>query len=108
MDGGHIATLNPWVTIYFAVTGRNGLGELVNPGQQITRKEALRLFTRGNAYQMSMEDKLGSIEVGKLADLVVLDRDYLAVSDEDLKKIRSVLTIVDGKIIHDTGALKVP
>ena len=108
MDGGHIATLNPWITIYFAVTGRNGLGELVNPGQQITRQEALRLFTRANAYQMRMEDKLGSIEVGKLADLVVLDKDYLAVNDEDLKKIRSVLTIVDGKIIHDTGAVKVP
>ena len=108
MDGGHIATLNPWITIYFAVTGRNGLGELVNPGQQITRQEALRLFTRANAYQMRMEDKLGSIEAGKLADLVVLDKDYLAVNDEDLKKIRSVLTIVDGKITHDTGAVKVP
>ncbi len=107
MDGGHIATLNPWITIYFAVTGRNALGELVNPGQQITRQEALRLFTRGNAYQMRMEDKLGSIEIGKLADLVVLDKDYLAVSDENLKRIRSVLTIVDGKVIHDSGALKV-
>ena len=57
---------------------------------------------------MRMEDKLGSIEAGKLADLVVLDKDYLAVNDEDLKKIRSVLTIVDGKITHDTGAVKVP
>ncbi len=105
MDGGHIATLNPWITIYFAVTGRNALGELVNPGQQITRQEALRLFTRGNAYQMRMEDKLGSIEIGKLADLVVLDRNYLAASDEDLKRIRSVLTVVDGKIIHGTGVV---
>jgi hypothetical protein len=43
MDGGHIATLNPWFTIYYAVTGRNALGEMVNPGQQITRQEALRL-----------------------------------------------------------------
>jgi predicted amidohydrolase YtcJ len=100
MDGGHIAPLNPWITIYFAVTGRNGLGELVNPGQQITRQEALRLFTRGNAYQMHMEDKLGSIEVGKLADLVVLDNDPFTVSDEGLKKIRSVLTVVGGKIVH--------
>jgi predicted amidohydrolase YtcJ len=102
MDGGHIAPLNPWITIYFAVTGRNALGELVNPGQQISRQEALRLFTRGNAYQMNMENKLGSIEVGKLADLVVLDQDPLTVSDEGLKKIRSVLTVVDGKIVHGT------
>ena len=105
MDGGHIATLNPWILFYYAVTGRNGLGEIINPGQQITREEAMRLFTRGNAYQLSMEHKLGSIEVGKLADLVVLDKDYLSVSDEDLKKIRSVLTVVDGKIVYDTGAV---
>lgn len=101
MDGGHIATLNPWFTIYYAVTGRNALGEIVNPGQQITRQEALRLFTRGNAYQMNMETKLGSIERGKLADLVVLDKDYMEVGDEELKKIKSVLTVVDGTIIHD-------
>jgi predicted amidohydrolase YtcJ len=101
MDGGHIATLNPWFTIYYAVTGRNALGEMVNPGQQITRQEALRLFTRGNAYQMNMETKLGSIERGKLADLVVLDKDYMEVGDEELKKIKSVLTVVDGTIIHN-------
>ena len=101
MDGGHIATLNPWFTIYYAVTGRNALGEIVNPGQQITRQEALRLFTRGNAYQMNMETKLGSIERGKLADLVVLDKDYMEVGDEQLKKIKSVLTVVNGTIIHN-------
>jgi hypothetical protein len=101
MDGGHIATLNPWFAIYYAATGRNALGEMVNPGEQITRQEAVRLFTRGNAYQMNMETKLGSIERDKLADLVVLDKDYMEVGDEELKKIKSVLTVVDGKIIHN-------
>jgi predicted amidohydrolase YtcJ len=107
MDGGHIATLNPWFAVYYAVTGRNALGEVVNPGQQITRQEAVRLFTRGNAYQMSMENRLGSIELGKLADLVVLDKDYMEVSDEGLKKIKSVLTVVDGKIIHNELSTKI-
>jgi len=74
---------------------------MVNPDQQITRQDAIRLFTRGNAYQMNMETKLGSIERGKLADLVVLDKDYMQVGDEELKKIKSVLTIVDGKTIHN-------
>ncbi len=50
---------------------------------------------------MNMESKLGSLERGKLADLVVLDKDYMDVSDEELKKIKSVLTVVDGKIIYD-------
>ena len=50
-----------------------------------------------------MEDRIGSIEPGKLADLAVLDRDYFTVPDEEIKKIRSVLTIVDGKIVHETG-----
>ena len=52
-----------------------------------------------------MEDKIGSIEPGKLADLAVLDRDYFAVPDAEIKQIRSVLTIVDGKIVHDAKVL---
>ena len=50
-----------------------------------------------------MEDKIGTIETGKLADLVVLDHDYFTVPDAEIKKVRSALTIVDGKVVHDTG-----
>jgi len=52
-----------------------------------------------------MEDKIGTIEPGKLADLSVLDRDYFAVPEAEIKKVRSVLTIVDGKIVHDSKVL---
>jgi predicted amidohydrolase YtcJ len=99
-DGVHIAPLNPWPHIYFAVTGVNSLGARVNGDQQITRQEALRLFTRGNSWFLRMEDRIGTIEPGKLADLVVLDRDYFAVPEVEIKQIRSVLTIVDGKMVH--------
>ena len=81
-DGVHIAPLNPWLHIYFATTGVNSFGARVNGDQQITRQEALRLFTRGNSWFLRMEDKIGSIEPGKLADLAVLSDDYFAVPDE--------------------------
>jgi predicted amidohydrolase YtcJ len=99
-DGVHIAPLNPWLHIYFAVTGVNSFGAQVNGNQQLTRQEALRLFTRGNSWFLRMEDKIGSIEPGRLADLVVLDRDYFAVPDVQIKQIKSLMTIVDGKIVH--------
>jgi predicted amidohydrolase YtcJ len=102
-DGVHIAPLNPWLHIYYAVTGLNSYGDQVNPGQHLTRAEAIRLFTRNNSWFLRMEDRIGSLEPGKLADLTVLDRDYFSVSDADIKKIRSVLTIVDGKIVHNQG-----
>jgi predicted amidohydrolase YtcJ len=104
-DGVHIAPLNPWLHIYFAVTGRNSFGAQVNGDQQLTRQEALRLFTHGNSWFLRMEDRIGSIEPGKLADLVVLDRDYFAVPDEEIKRIRSVMTVVDGRIVHDVGTV---
>jgi predicted amidohydrolase YtcJ len=104
-DGVHIAPLNPWLHIYYAVTGVNSYGDQVNPGQHLTRAEAIRLFTRNNSWFLRMEDRIGSIEPGKLADLAVLDRDYFAVPDAEIRKVRSVLTIVDGKIVHDAGIL---
>lgn len=104
-DGVHIAPLNPWPHIYYAVTGLNSFGQQVNPGQQLTREEALRIFTKNNAWFLRMEDKIGSIEPGKLADLVVLDRDYFRVPDAEIKNVRSLLTIVGGKPVYDSGAL---
>jgi len=100
-DGVHIAPLNPWLQMYFATTGLNSFGARVNGDQQISRQEALRLFIRGNSWFLRMENKIGSIEPGKLADLVVLNKDYFSVTDEEIKQIRSVLTIVDGKIVHE-------
>src|SRR5690606_2950601 len=82
-------------------------GAQVNAGQHLTRLEALRLFTRHNAWFLRMEDKIGSLEVGKLADLLVLNRDYFSVPEAAIPGIRPVLTMVGGMIVHDEGELGV-
>jgi predicted amidohydrolase YtcJ len=105
-DGVHIAPLNPWLHIYFATTGVNSFGAKVNGDQQLTRQEALRAFTRSNSWFLRMEDKVGTIEPGKLADLVVLNKDYFTVPDAEIKQIRSVMTVVNGRIVHDGGIAK--
>ena len=103
-DGVAVTALNPWLVIYYMVTGKNSAGEIINAGQQITRMEALRLYTAGNGWFFREEDKLGSIETGKLGDLAVLSADYTdpaKVSDQDIRNLKSVLTIVGGKVVYD-------
>src|SRR5229473_3788429 len=104
-DGMQIAPMNPWLHMYYATTGINARKVLINPNQLITRQEALSLYTRENGWFLREEDQLGTIESGKLADLVVLNSDYFAVPNEDLKKIRSVLTVVGGNVVYDGGVL---
>jgi predicted amidohydrolase YtcJ len=104
-DGMQIAPMNPWLHMYYATTGLNARQVLINGGQQITRQEALRLYTAANGWFLREEDRIGTVEPGKLADLVVLSDDCFTVADEKLKGIRSVLTVVDGRIVHDAGIL---
>ncbi len=102
-DGMQIAPMNPWLHMYYATTGLNARQRLINGGQQITRQEALKLYTASNGWFLREEKQIGTIEPGKLADVVVLSDDYFTVPDEKLKKIRSVLTMVGGRIVHDAG-----
>jgi predicted amidohydrolase YtcJ len=103
-DSAQISTLDPWLMIYYMVTGKNASGVTVNAGQQISRMEALRLYTAENGWFFHEEDKLGSIEPGKFGDVVVLSGDYLdpkKVSDEGIRQLKSVLTVVDGRVVYD-------
>jgi predicted amidohydrolase YtcJ len=102
-DGVHIAPHNPWFALHYATTGLNWFGEQINPGQQISRQQALHAYTRENAWYLNREGDLGSIEVGKLGDLLVLDRDYFSVSDDDMRRTQPVLTVVGGTVVHTTG-----
>jgi cytosine/adenosine deaminase-related metal-dependent hydrolase len=103
-DSAQISTLDPWLMIYYMVTGKNAAGQMINAGQQITRAEAIRLYTADNGWFLHEEDKLGSIEPGKLGDLVVLNNDYFdpsKVPDEGIRSLQSVLTVVDGRIVYN-------
>ena len=102
-DGGDITVINPWLNLYTMITGRNLAGQVIL-GETLTRQEALRLATSANRWFI-WEDDIGSIEVGNHADLAVLDRDFFTVPDEDLKRIRALLTVVGGKVVHDNGVL---
>jgi hypothetical protein len=93
-DAAQISTLDPWMMIYYMVTGKNSSGALINDKQQLTREEAIRLYTAENGWFFHEEDKLGSIEPGKLGDLVALSEDYFdpkKVSDEGIKQLKSRL-----------------
>jgi predicted amidohydrolase YtcJ len=103
-DSAQISTLNPWLMIYFMVTGKNASGAVINPGQTIPRADALRLYTAENGWFFHEENTLGTIDTGRLGDVVVLSADYFdaaKVSDEDIKKLKSVLTVVDGRVVHN-------
>lgn len=79
-------------------------GQVWNPEERIDRVTALMLATRWAAEYVLRERDLGSLEVGKWADLVVLDRDYLTVPVEEISEIRSVMTLVGGKIAYEQGS----
>jgi len=99
-DSTNVSALDPWLSLFYMTTGRNLAGELTNDGQQISRLEALRLYTRGAAWFCHEQDNLGAFEPGRLADLAVLSDDYLTVSEETLRRIESVLTLVGGRVVH--------
>jgi hypothetical protein len=104
-DSAQISTLNPWLVIAYMVTGKALDGTVINAGQQLTRMEALRLYTAENGWFLKEEDRLGTIEPGKLADLVALSDDYFdpaRVPDDAIRRLQSVLTVVDGRVVHET------
>ena len=73
--------------------------------QPISREDALIAHTRKNAYFVFQENSLGSIQPGKLADMVVMDRDYLTIPADQIKDIKPTMTIVNGRIVYDAGTV---
>jgi predicted amidohydrolase YtcJ len=101
-DGMQIAPMNPWIHAYYATTGLNALGNQINPGQQLSRTEVLAGFTSANRWFLGGQDEdlLGTLEVGRLGDVVVLSDDCFAVRDSALRGLHSALTVVGGTVVH--------
>jgi len=91
---------NPMIQIYEAVTRRTRTGQAVGPEEAIGVMDAIRLYTWNGAYLGKEEGLKGSIETGKLADMVVLDRDILTVEPEEIKDTEVVMTIIDGRVVY--------
>lgn len=92
----------PLMAIHGLVNRRTKTGKPIGQSQKISVKEALKLYTTYSAYQQLDEDKLGSIEEGKLADMVVLGEDILTVDPEKIKDISIERTIIEGKTVYQS------
>ncbi len=92
---------SPWVQIYAAVTRKSSSGQVVGPEEAISVMDAIRVYTINGAYLSKEEDLKGSIEAGKLADMIVLEKDVLTMPPEEIKDIRVSTTIVAGKTVYN-------
>jgi predicted amidohydrolase YtcJ len=100
-DAFRAASFNPWVGISWMVTGKSVSGaEVLAKDNRLSRAEALRLFTRNAAWFLNAESEMGMIAPGHLADFALLDRDYFAIAESQIKSISSVLTVMDGRVVY--------
>lgn len=103
-DATRVSSYNPWIALYWLVSGKTVGGmRLYSENNQLGRTDALQLYTQGGAWFSNEQGKKGTISVGLLADLTVLDRDYFSVLEEEIKNIEADLTVVGGEIVYAKG-----
>ncbi|MGI9270699.1 MAG: amidohydrolase [Woeseiaceae bacterium] len=103
-DSHRVAPYNPFVALEWFVTGKSISGTRTRTTEQLlTREEALRMYTSGSAWVSFDEAGLGSLEMGKTADLVVLSDDYMTIAEDDISEIVSLLTVVDGEVVYSAA-----
>jgi predicted amidohydrolase YtcJ len=100
-DATRVSSYNPWLALYWLVSGKTIGGTALQSGaSRLDRREALDLYTVGSSWFSGDSGRKGALAVGQLADLAVLSDDYFSVAEESIKDIESVLTVVDGKVVH--------
>jgi predicted amidohydrolase YtcJ len=92
---------NPFLSMWIMVARKTDRGEVLYPEEKITRAEALKTHTIWGAYMMFSEKSKGSLEAGKLADAVVIDRDLLTCPEDQMKDVEPVMTVIDGKVVWE-------
>ena len=103
-DSIAVSPYNAFISLHWLLTGKTLTGQLTRgPDQLPSRPEALKMYTWNSAWLSFEENDRGSLEHGKLADLAVLDRDYLTVPVDDIPNIQSQLTMVGGKVVYGAG-----
>jgi predicted amidohydrolase YtcJ len=95
-----VNSYNPFLGMWISVTRKMHTGEVLYPEERITREEALRMYTTGAAYMQFNEKDRGTLETGKLGDLVVLDRDYFTCPEDDIRNIQPEMTVLNGKVVY--------
>ncbi|MFM6027035.1 MAG: amidohydrolase, partial [Dolichospermum sp.] len=98
---------SPFEGIYFFVTRRTKKWGVIGPEHAVTREQALKMYTLNSAYLTFEESIKGSIEPGKLADLVILSGDYLTVPDEEILELKPLATLVGGKVVYQDQGYEV-
>jgi predicted amidohydrolase YtcJ len=99
-DAHRVSSYNPFVSLQWYLDGTTIGGTQTRGGEEApTRRQALEMYTRNSAFEANEDDRRGTLEPGKLADLAVLTADYMTVPVQDIGKIRSVLTMVGGKMV---------
>lgn len=103
-DGTRVASYNPWPALYWLITGKTvGDLQLSEPANQLSREEALHLYTKGSAWISNEETVKGTLENGMYADLALLSGDYFTVPEKEINNLKSVLTIVGGNVVFASG-----
>jgi predicted amidohydrolase YtcJ len=103
-DATRVSSYNPWLALYWLTSGKTVGGMAIyDDSSKLSRETALEIYTRGSAWFSNEQQKKGSIKVGQLADLVVLDRDYFTIEEEEIKSIEADLTILGGKVVYAKG-----
>lgn len=100
-DGTRVSSYNPWVGLYWLTTGKTigGLKHLADDNL-LDRKTALELYTVGSAKLINLDGDRGRLQVGYMADFVILTDDYFKVSEEKILEIEALMTVVGGKVVY--------